>query len=62
MDKNTKLYQSFVKLYTSVHSSKSALACQIEANEVWKKRIKNEKNKIDMESYQVEVDELKARE
>ena len=60
MDRNTKLYQDFVKLYTSAYSSRSGLSCQVEANEIWKNRIKVGKE-INKDVYEKEVERLKTK-
>ena len=60
MDKNTKLYQDFVKLYNSAYPSKSGASCQVEANEIWKNRIKEGKV-FNADKYDEEVNKLKTK-
>ena len=60
MDRNTKLYQDFVKLYTSAYFSRGGLSCQVEANEIWKNRIKVGKE-INKDNYDEEVERLKTK-
>ena len=60
MDRNTKLYQDFVKLYTSAYFSRGGLSCQVEANEIWKNRIKVGKEII-KDIYDEEVERLKTK-
>ena len=60
MDRNSKLYQDFVKLYTSAYSSRGGLSCQVEANEIWKNRIKVGKE-IKKDIYDLEVERLKTK-
>ena len=59
MNRNTKLYQDFVRVFTSANPSKSSITCQVEANEYWKNKIKEGKS-INIEKYNNEMEKLKT--
>ena len=54
MNRNTKLYQDFMRVFTSANPSKSSITCQGEAYEFWKNKIREGKS-INIEKYNNEM-------
>ena len=61
MDRNTKYYQDFFKLYTLANPAKTSKACQVEVNEIWNNTIKDGKKKVNTEAYENESNKLRAK-
>ena len=61
MDRNTKCYQDFFKLYTLANPAKTSKACQVEVNEIWNNTIKDGKKKVNTEAYENESNKLRAK-